>query len=134
MSLSDRLSHRAGALPSETAPRAPGKPADTRSTAHFHGAPSRGRAPFPPEAWQARAASRSGQLMAEASGTPSARARDSGACPVAVRDEERNPALGNVRQFPCRPRRHFLAGSPCLSVARLSVPLVSALSCSAMDG
>ncbi|XP_031470703.1 polypyrimidine tract-binding protein 2 isoform X5 [Phasianus colchicus] len=72
--------------------------------------------------------------MAEASGTPSARARDSGACSVAARDEERNPALGNVRQFPCRPRRHFLAGSPCSSVARLSVPLVSASSCSAMDG
>lgn len=72
--------------------------------------------------------------MAEASGTCTARARDSGACSVAAKDEERIPVLGDVRQFPCRPRRHFLAGSPCSLVVRLSVPLVSALSCSAMDG
>ncbi|XP_021260204.1 polypyrimidine tract-binding protein 2 isoform X3 [Numida meleagris] len=75
-----------------------------------------------------------GQLIAAASGTPTAHAQNSSACSVVVRDEERNPALGNVRQFPCRPRRHFLAAFPYSLVARLSVPLVSALSCSAMDG
>ncbi|XP_040421197.1 polypyrimidine tract-binding protein 2 isoform X4 [Cygnus olor] len=48
--------------------------------------------------------------------------------------EERNPPLGTVGWFPCRPRRHFLAALPCSSAARLSVPLLRASSCSAMDG
>uniref|UniRef100_A0A8B9DHA6 Polypyrimidine tract binding protein 2 n=1 Tax=Anser cygnoides TaxID=8845 RepID=A0A8B9DHA6_ANSCY len=48
--------------------------------------------------------------------------------------EERNPPLGPVGWFPCRPRRHFLAARPCSSAARLSVPLLRASSCSAMDG
>ncbi|XP_035188998.1 polypyrimidine tract-binding protein 2 isoform X4 [Oxyura jamaicensis] len=48
--------------------------------------------------------------------------------------EERNPPLGPAGWFPCRPRRHFLAARPCSSAARLSVPLLRASSCSAMDG
>ncbi|NXC48863.1 PTBP2 protein, partial [Penelope pileata] len=72
--------------------------------------------------------------MAAASAAPKAHARAAGACSVPARDGERNPALGNVRRFPCRPCRHFLTASPSSLAARLSVPLVRALSCSAMDG
>uniref|UniRef100_A0A8B9MWK0 RRM domain-containing protein n=1 Tax=Accipiter nisus TaxID=211598 RepID=A0A8B9MWK0_9AVES len=72
--------------------------------------------------------------MAETSAAPTAHARAAGACSVAARDEKRNPALGNVRPFSCRPGSHFLTASSYASPARLSVPLVRALSCSAMDG
>ncbi|KAK1193346.1 PTBP2 protein, partial [Pygoscelis papua] len=72
--------------------------------------------------------------MARTSAAPTAHARAAGACSVTARDEERNPALGNVRRFSCRPGRHFLIVSPYALPARPSVPLVRALSCSAMDG
>ncbi|KAF1523684.1 Polypyrimidine tract-binding protein 2, partial [Eudyptes chrysocome] len=72
--------------------------------------------------------------MAKTSAARTAHAQAAGACSVTARDEERNPALGNVRRFSCRPGRHFLIVSPYASPARLSVPLVRALSCSAMDG
>ncbi|KAF1658181.1 Polypyrimidine tract-binding protein 2, partial [Aptenodytes patagonicus] len=72
--------------------------------------------------------------MAKTSAAPTAHAQAAGACSVTARDEERNPALGNVRRFSCRPGRHFLIVSPYALPARLSVPLVRALSCSAMDG
>ncbi|XP_049663283.1 polypyrimidine tract-binding protein 2 isoform X4 [Accipiter gentilis] len=72
--------------------------------------------------------------MAETSAAPTAHARAAGACSVAARDEERNPALDNVRRFSCRPGSHFLTASSYVSPARLFVPLVRALSCSAMDG
>uniref|UniRef100_A0A8C8BLF8 Polypyrimidine tract-binding protein 2 n=1 Tax=Otus sunia TaxID=257818 RepID=A0A8C8BLF8_9STRI len=72
--------------------------------------------------------------MAEASSARRAHARAAGACPAAAADGERNQALGNVRRFSCRPGRHFLTASPYALPARLSVPLVRALSCSAMDG
>ncbi|XP_052656503.1 polypyrimidine tract-binding protein 2 isoform X5 [Harpia harpyja] len=90
--------------------------------------PRRGRPAAP------RESARPGQLMAETSAAPTAHARAAGACSVAARDEERNPALGNVRRFSCRPGSHFLTASLYASPARLSVPLVRALSCSAMDG
>ncbi|NXH75338.1 PTBP2 protein, partial [Hydrobates tethys] len=72
--------------------------------------------------------------MAKTSAAPTAHAQSARACSVAARDEERNPALGNVRRFSCRPSRHFLPVSPYALPARLSVPLVRALYCSAMDG
>ncbi|KAF1403009.1 Polypyrimidine tract-binding protein 2, partial [Spheniscus humboldti] len=72
--------------------------------------------------------------MAETSAARTAHAQAAGACSVTARDEERNPALGNVRRFSCRPGRHFLIVSPYALPARLSVPLLRALSCSAMDG
>ncbi|KAF1596777.1 UNVERIFIED_CONTAM: Polypyrimidine tract-binding protein 2, partial [Eudyptes pachyrhynchus] len=72
--------------------------------------------------------------MAKTSAARTAHAQAAGACSVTARDEERNPALGNVRRFSCRPGRHFLIVSPYASPARLSVPLVRALFCSAMDG
>ncbi|KAF1469135.1 Polypyrimidine tract-binding protein 2, partial [Eudyptula minor novaehollandiae] len=71
---------------------------------------------------------------AKTSAARTAHAQAAGACSVTARDEERNPALGNVRRFSCRPGRHFLIVSPYALPARLSVPLVRALSCSAMDG
>ncbi|NXF35453.1 PTBP2 protein, partial [Nyctibius bracteatus] len=71
---------------------------------------------------------------AKTSAAPRAHAHAPGACSVAARGEERNPALGNIRRFPCGPGRHFLAASPYALPARLSVPLVRALSYSAMDG
>ncbi|NWX45106.1 PTBP2 protein, partial [Steatornis caripensis] len=72
--------------------------------------------------------------MAKTSAAPTAHAQAAGACSVAAKDEERNPALGNVRRFSCRPGRHFLRAYPCALPTRLSVLLVRALSCSAMDG
>ncbi|NXE45392.1 PTBP2 protein, partial [Casuarius casuarius] len=67
-------------------------------------------------------------------GGGAAHARATGACPVRAGDEERNLALGNLRRFPCRPGRHFLAASVRWVLARLSVLPARALSCSAMDG
>uniref|UniRef100_A0A8C4US34 Polypyrimidine tract-binding protein 2 n=1 Tax=Falco tinnunculus TaxID=100819 RepID=A0A8C4US34_FALTI len=72
--------------------------------------------------------------MAQTSAAPRAHARAAGACSVAAGDAERSPALGNVRRFSCRPGRHFLIASPYALPARLSIPFVRALSCSAMDG
>ncbi|KAM7106568.1 polypyrimidine tract-binding protein 2 isoform 5-T5 [Ciconia maguari] len=72
--------------------------------------------------------------MAKTSAARTAHARAAGACSVAARDEERNPALGNARRFSCRPGRHFLTVSSYALPARLSVPLARGSSCSAMDG
>ncbi|NXG34494.1 PTBP2 protein, partial [Dromaius novaehollandiae] len=67
-------------------------------------------------------------------GGGAAHARAAGACPVRAGDGEQNLALGNLRRFPCRPGRHFLAAFVRSVFARLSVLPARALSCSAMDG
>ncbi|NWH76525.1 PTBP2 protein, partial [Piaya cayana] len=67
--------------------------------------------------------------LAKASRGGTAHARAGSACSVAARAGARARALGNVRLFPCRPGRHFLAASPLSSPARLSVLLARASSC-----
>ncbi|NXG44470.1 PTBP2 protein, partial [Psilopogon haemacephalus] len=72
--------------------------------------------------------------MAKTSVAPRAHAQAESACSVAERGELGSPALGNVRQFSCRPGRHFLISCLYALPAWLSVLIVRALFCSAMDG